>query len=64
MTTLAETAPFDVSLASVKKELLHAMPHQDQSAFLPKFFQMEEYQRRIENMRQRNTTIQEVLHDL
>ena len=64
MTTLADSAPFEVSLQSVKTELLQAMPHQDQSAYLAKFYQLEEYQRRIKNMQQRNTIIQEVLNDL
>ena len=48
----------------MKKELLHAIPHNDQTDFLSNFYQLEEYQRRIENMQQRNLIIQEVLNDI
>ena len=64
MTTLNDSAAFDVSIDLVKKELLQAMPYSDQTSFLSEFYQLEEYQRRIENMRQRNMIIQEVLNDL
>lgn len=64
MTTLNAASPFKVSLNSVKKELLQSMPHQDQTHVLSKFYQLEEYQRRIQNMQQRNLIIQEVLNDL
>ena len=64
MTTLEAVAPFDVSIDSVKKELLQVMPHNDQTAFLSNFYQLEEYQQRIKNMQQRNSIIQEVLNDL
>ena len=64
MTTLNDSATFDVSIDLVKKELLQAMPYSDQTSFLSEFYQLEEYQRRIENMRQRNMIIQEVLNDL
>lgn len=64
MTTLDNAAAFDVSINSVKKELLLAMPHRDQTAALTNFYHLEEYQRRIQNMQQRNATIQEVLNDL
>lgn len=40
------------------------MPHNDQTAFLSNFYQLEEYQQRIKNMQQRNSIIQEVLNDL
>ena len=52
------------SVNSVKKELLQVMPHHDQTDSLPNFYQLEEYQRRVQNMQQRNTLIQEVLNDL
>lgn len=64
MTTLNDVTSFDVSIDSVKKELLHAMPHNDQTDFLSTFYQLNEYQRRIENMQQRNLIIQEVLNDI
>ena len=40
------------------------MPHHDHTDSLPNFYQLEEYQRRVQNMQQRNTLIQEVLNDL
>lgn len=64
MTTLDAVTSFDVSIDSVKKELLQVMPHNDQTAFLSNFYQLEEYQQRIKNMQQRNSIIQEVLNDL
>lgn len=64
MTTLNDIAPFDVSIDSVKQELLLAMSHRDQTDALASFYQLEEYQRRIQNMQQRNAIIQEVLNDL
>ena len=64
MTTLDDTAFYEVSVNSVKKELLQVMPHHDQTDSLPNFYQLEEYQRRVQNMQQRNTLIQEVLNDL
>jgi len=64
MTTLNDVTSFDVSIDSVKKELLQTMPHNDQTDFLSNFYQLEEYQRRIENMQQRNSIIQEVLNDI
>ena len=64
MTTLDNAASFEVSVDSVKKELLQAMPHHDQTNALSNFYQLEEYKRRIQNMQQRNTLIQEVLNDL
>lgn len=64
MTTLDDTASFEVSVNFVKKELLQVIPHYDQTNSLSNFYQLEEYQRRIQNMQQRNTLIQEVLNDL
>lgn len=64
MTTLNDAAPVNVTVDSVKKELLQVMSHNDQTSFLPNFYQLKEYQRRIENMQQRNLIIQEVLNDL
>ncbi|MFC4771797.1 lipoate--protein ligase family protein [Enterococcus hermanniensis] len=64
MTTLADVASFSVTIESVKKELLQVMPYQEETDSLSIFYQLEEYQRRIENMKQRNLAIQEVLHEL
>ncbi|MBM7711339.1 lipoate--protein ligase family protein [Enterococcus xiangfangensis] len=64
MTTLHDAAAFDVTIDSVKNELLQTLPHQDQTSFLPNFQQLDDYQRRIQNMYQRNSIIQEALNDL
>ncbi|MBO0450919.1 lipoate--protein ligase family protein [Candidatus Enterococcus murrayae] len=64
MTTLNDITSHDVSINAVKKELLQTMPHNDQTEFLANFYQLEEYQRRIKNIQQRNLIIQEVFHDL
>lgn len=64
MTTLAEIAPFPVTVESVKKELLRVIPYQKTTNSLSTFYQLEEYQRRVQNMKQRNLVIQEVLHEL
>jgi octanoyl-[GcvH]:protein N-octanoyltransferase len=40
------------------------MPHRDQTTALGDFYLLEDYQRRIQHMQQRNKIIQEVLHEL
>lgn len=64
MTTLADVTQQPLAVATVKQELLKVYDHHDQTAFLPNFYQTEDYQRRIHNMHQRNLVIQEVLNDL
>ncbi|MBS5820013.1 lipoate--protein ligase family protein [Enterococcus gilvus] len=64
MTTLNDVFPSEVSIASVKKELLEVMPHRDQTTAISDFYLLEDYQRRIQHMQQRNKIIQEVLHEL
>lgn len=64
MTTLHEVAPFDVTIDSVKTELLQALSHRDQTKALATFYQLDDYQHRIQNMYQRNTIIQEALNDI
>lgn len=64
MTTLNDQSPFEVSIPVVKTELLQAIDYRDQTAELKQFYQLTEYQRRIEKMQQRNLLIQEALNDL
>ncbi|MBO1308487.1 lipoate--protein ligase family protein [Enterococcus sp. 669A] len=63
MTTLSDVFEKELSIAEVKEQLLQGIDFTDETTRLPEFYQTEEYQQRLKNMYQRNTGIQEELHD-